>query len=692
MYAQTDTVFYGDYGNLTSREDAHFYRIKPVKKRKKYHIKSFYLSGALQMSGYSLSDTEDIFDGEVTWYYKSGNIMQKTSYSNGVKEGKEVLYDKHGNTLAEGVFKNNTPFMGACYKREEKYLLIGHYNHGELVSVEVIDLPGGSQAKICKKKVLKNGQPHYKFKYYDQKGNYLGQGTNTDDNVHDGLLVKYSYNPMNVLTIEKYTHGVVDTTLSFYKGGQMRSLKTATAENTEEEIFFSPDGQAIDTLTLKNGQPYEGGYLEFYKTGQPKERGCYQDSRKEGEVSFWYKNGKPCCKGTYKDGYKREGEFLEEYTKAIYTFKNHRLKETRYYHSNGQLQRLHLDGSMDICYDSTGQEISRMTYKGGRPYEGTWVEYDWGLTSKRAKEEKYKQGKLVWTKYYASNGSLSEENIYESGKKVKKTVYYTSGEKMILTTYSQNRKEHITYYDKEGNILGTLSDDGQTKHGKEYIFTHKGNGRIWEVKDYEKGKTTHVQGYSYSGQLLFEQDYNGMGRSYNQWGRLIAEGTFRNGQPYEGTFYEYDYYNHYIETKASFRQGKYHGQVIHYRFSEATFSNKRTTVQQYKDGKLHGLVKGYHDGIHFYSIPYMNGSREGEAIYYNAYGQELSRAKFQNDQPYEGTVYEYTMYKPYLDKSVQYSKGVKNGKEIHYDWYGNPKKTYTYKSGELVKEIGSTTN
>lgn len=42
-----------------------------------------------------------------------------------------------------------------------------------------------------------------------------------------------------------------------------------------------------------------------------------------------------------------------------------------------------------------------------------------------------------------------------------------------------------------------------------------------------------------------------------------------------------------------------------------------------------------------HSITYKNGIKEGEAVFYDGSGNELSRGIYKNDLPYEGTFYTY---------------------------------------------------
>ncbi|WP_343854789.1 hypothetical protein [Fulvivirga kasyanovii] len=711
LRAQTDTIFYDYYWSQTSREDALYFRLKPVKEENGYRIEDFYISGALQMSAFSCSDIEDMFDGEVVWYYESGEVMQKAEYKNGIKQGLEVQYDKQGCLLSEGVYKQNLPFQGVFLNRNNSYIEKSHYENGELVAWEIADFPEGSQAKVHMQRVKENDNSHFEAEYYDQNGEYIGRGIfNSKELKYKGWFVKYMFDPMNVLTTEHYTNGVIDTTRRYYRNGQPKSVKFDTGENTGMVISFDQKGQALDTLISKEGHPYEGGELVFldggrrfddplafesyregvlhgpytlyYNNGQPWEQGQYINGEKDGETHFFYKDGTPCCSGIYKAGKKTDGKFHLKYSNGIELYEKGALKELRHFYPDGTLQQYSLADSLDIFYDTKGNELTRLTYKNQKPYQGKSLKF--GLSDRKlSSRQHYEKGILTVTEYFSPEGKVSTMQRYKpDGNWQEQTEYYPSGEKMIHTQYGESSYDKvITYYDKEGNILGRLSDS-RTKSGEEYDFK---DGIIRKITHYEDDKVTYEKEYNRYGQLLYVIDHNGEACFYNQWGELTGQCTYINGKPYDGTFYTYK--GGHVKSVGSMKEGQRHGKFIDYKWNSKTRHNDRTKEGNYIEGKEEGIFNEYVNGHLLRSVTFKNGKLEGEAIFYNGYGKELSRAQYQEDLPYEGTFYTYTNYQPYLRGYERYHNGARDGDEVFFDAKGNPEKIYTHKNGILMKAV-----
>ena len=58
----------------------------------------------------------------------------------------------------------------------------------------------------------------------------------------------------------------------------------------------------------------EGPFLDYYENGQLRQKGAYNDGRKNGPVELYYENGQLAGKGTYNSelGDWRFGELIGE--------------------------------------------------------------------------------------------------------------------------------------------------------------------------------------------------------------------------------------------------------------------------------------------------------------------------------------------------------------------------------------------
>ena len=96
VVAQKDTIWYDANWNKAIKDQASYYRPAPAKKDNGYLLIDYYLSGVKQMEAFSLTLDEDKFDGEVTWYYENGKVMQTVNYKNNMPHGLRKNYHESG--------------------------------------------------------------------------------------------------------------------------------------------------------------------------------------------------------------------------------------------------------------------------------------------------------------------------------------------------------------------------------------------------------------------------------------------------------------------------------------------------------------------------------------------------------------------------------------------------------------------
>jgi hypothetical protein len=85
----TDEKIYLDAnGKETSRENALYYRNKPVWQKGVYIMDDYYLSGEKHFKGQTLDSLGTQLDGDATWYLKTGKIKRKENYKNGILVGR----------------------------------------------------------------------------------------------------------------------------------------------------------------------------------------------------------------------------------------------------------------------------------------------------------------------------------------------------------------------------------------------------------------------------------------------------------------------------------------------------------------------------------------------------------------------------------------------------------------------------
>lgn len=104
--AQNDTIWYDKEWNETSKLYAEFFRPKPKKENGKYIVQDYYINGKLQMVGPSIRQDTTLFDGEVTYYNKSGTTERTLNYKNGIPHGRATQYFEDGKPRLTSTFEN----------------------------------------------------------------------------------------------------------------------------------------------------------------------------------------------------------------------------------------------------------------------------------------------------------------------------------------------------------------------------------------------------------------------------------------------------------------------------------------------------------------------------------------------------------------------------------------------------------
>ena len=173
-----------------------------------------------------------------------------------------------------------------------------------------------------------------------------------------------------------------------------------------------------------------------------------------------------------------------------------------YYHENGKIERKenYKDDERNgewIWYYEDGNIEAKGTYnKYGKPYNGTFISYN--LFGKKYKGT-YKNGKLdgEWI-YYDENDNIEVKETYKNGNR-----------------------------------------DGETR------FSYYENGNI-------KLKETYNKDYKKDGEWIWYYEYED--------GNIEAKGIFKDGEPYNGTFIEYDHFDRYEIT---YKDGKLIKQKIY---------------------------------------------------------------------------------------------------------------------------------
>ena len=217
--------------------------------------------------------------------------------------------------------------------------------------------------------------------------------------------------------------------------------------------------------------------------------------------------------------------------------------------------------------------------------------------------------------------------------------YYDDGKLLFEGEYKCYKRYNGRIYDKNGKIIDEIKEFKSLKEKEDENKKIKFEGEYLEGK-YWKGK--YKEYYDIDNHILkFEGEYingelNGIGKEYNEGGKLIYEGEYLNGKTI-GQGKEY-YDNGILKYEGEFislcrKQGK--GKLYNIK-DELIFEG-----EFYENKKWNGYGKEYFNEddennennlILKYEGEYHNGKKIGKGKEYNEKGQIISEGIFENGE------------------------------------------------------------
>ncbi len=98
-----EKVYFDDNWNVTTKENAVYYRVVSDKKSKKEWIIDYYISGKKAQEANYINGKPE---GKYLLYYNTGELKKVGYFENGLKEGVWKTYDKEGKIIEKGKYKN----------------------------------------------------------------------------------------------------------------------------------------------------------------------------------------------------------------------------------------------------------------------------------------------------------------------------------------------------------------------------------------------------------------------------------------------------------------------------------------------------------------------------------------------------------------------------------------------------------
>jgi uncharacterized protein len=379
----------------------------------------------------------DTLVGNVTSYYKNGQIKRIVSIVEGKKHGMEKEFDPSGLVVSVAQY-----FGGILTRREQ---INRTDNFGFKQGNWKFFWPNGN---LQEEGSFYNNKKHGFFKYYDTLGQFISVEKWDQDNlVEDAPETK-------ILEMKTAYHknGKASITATYYKGvpeGIRREYDTAG--NVIKGYVFFKGWMRYEGVTDLNGLR-QGLWKEYYETGELRSIGKYSNSKMIGEWKFYYPNQDLEIVGIYKNGNK-DGDW-------------------KWYYPNRQIlmEENWDEGSRDglfVEYDESENILTRGNYTEGSE-EGEWYYNNRGVIEKGTYFDGMKIG--LWRIWFA-NGNLAFEMEYDqdlyNGKYV---AYWENGKTRISGKYVTGIQVGVWIkYDEEGTpYLTTTYKDGKEIQWNQY--------------------------------------------------------------------------------------------------------------------------------------------------------------------------------------------------------------------------------
>lgn len=476
-------------------------------------------------------------------------------------------------------------------------------------------------------------------------------------------------------------------------------------------LIYNQTGQLASEGTYDDNGERDGTWTWYHLNGKTKEIANYKNTKLNGENLIFFDDGKPKIVANFKDG-KLDGEYLLYNDKgALYEkkyFKEGKLDGLyqSYFNVGESLLEWHVpykNGDVDsiaIEYYANGDVYSEAPFVNGKRHG---VEKKYHFNKKIASEISYANGELngpykafhsngaIWKegisidnyyngpfKTYYRNGNLESDEIYHHGSLDGENKYYdTDGKLQSEFLYRKGETIAYKYLDKTGNILKEAR-----KKGGEFQFTGyspqgiKFSEGLYDIKG---GKEGLWQFYSNNGVLTSQGKYS----DNKAFGEHIN--YYNNGEMESISQYENDslsgYYVQYHKNGTMKQQGWYKKNTAQGEWHSYYTNGTLKEINYYHNGDLYGTQKLFAvNGKPERSFIYKLGKLYSET-YFDEKGNALGNINYRPEESSYKVVYKFNNGK--TDVEIDYVNGVKHGKYISYNYYGDVTLEGGYNNGEM---------
>ena len=620
---------------------------------------------------YQFWDMDSLISEYADLHYPNGQLIEKISYKDGLKDGKFTGYYPSGKVEYIKRYEEDKP-MGewkfvkedGSTKKIERYEMgkkneewITYEENGDvyyqywvqdsLIS-EYADLhyPNG---QLIEKISYKEGKKNGKFTGYYESGQTKYIRTYKDDKL-EGKYADYTESGQ-ILLKQSYVNDLLDgASKEWYLNGKVK-VKTSYTAGKLNGGFMS-----YDSLGRKETKgEYEmglktGDWLTWYPSGKKKERLSYFSGKANGMYSLWDEEGRIIKEGEYSNDLKHgvwitfDPDLKRQESYEYYDMGVAKLKYFFKYYDNGNLMEepsfteYFRDGEWRQLFDNERLQYLT-TYSMGKKY-GLYEE--WTINKELVQRGYYEYDLMsaLWT--YAKNDSVIKYEVYDADSIIDGFVYeyYENDQSKADAVFLENGKRDQKWYTyfEEGKDSTISVYDGGKMTGTWYV-NYDSTFEVFTETNYENNLKHGDYKEWYIDENPMVEGYYEYGKKHLLWAFWDERGyqrfeEWRMGELYD-TF-EYEYYdNGQLKEEPSYKNRKKHGKWFRY-FPDGEISG----VREFANGKRVGEWVDYYrkDEIAFQGI-YKDDKKDGPWIWYymnrgepGEEGNIMSEVKFSNGE------------------------------------------------------------
>ncbi|MEC4117740.1 hypothetical protein VSP20_12280 [Myroides phaeus] len=443
-----------------------------------YYNENGTVKGQLTYDEYGYNPYEGLYvEDNATTLYKEGKIVERTSfYENGKvfekrKGDTTVFYDKKGKELGrvtQGIdpyYELETYIDGSVYTLfDDEISQITSYKKGEMTYSATFDVENGKSVMLSET-FYAFGSISKIVSYYPTGGKYKVSNYNTQafsiepatETYYDKAgkeIGAYNFDTKTGTYYEFSDKGVITQIAKFNAGTPVYSKKYAPVtrdmfetnpkyylqseiDYTKQGKFYDVKGKLVSTVTYKNNAPYNGTtyVIDEYTMTET----VYKNGQKVGVESVYYysydseNEGNTIASKTYYEN--GEKVKIEEFLQGELQ-------------SSGEYKDDVLHG-MYYSYDEEGNEVSRVQYSEGMPYQGVLTEQTWNAVTTST----YSNGELKEIIYNdPTTGVVLATDTYVNAETLNRTIADAEGNTVYKYTLKENNLDGLCQYFEKGKV------------------------------------------------------------------------------------------------------------------------------------------------------------------------------------------------------------------------------------------------